>query len=106
MIKGKTKSGFKYTLKDDYQKSWRLVRTLGKMAKLEMPDENAVAEEMTQKHAEIMDCTEKVALSVLGEKQFEALIDHVEKKYGVDDVEVISSEIMEIITNGKEGKNL
>lgn len=86
MIKGKTKSGFKFKIDETKLNDYRFMKDLSKMEEnpLRFP---AVLEKL------------------LGEEQEEALLEHLEDENGHVDAEKVAEELAEILSSGKETKN-
>lgn len=86
MIKGKTKSGFKFKIDETKLNDYRFMKDLSKMEEnpLRFP---AVLEKL------------------LGEEQEEALLKHLEDEDGRVDTEKVGDELAEILSSGKEVKN-
>lgn len=77
MLKGTTKSGFKYEIKDETLNDYELFELISEV------DENPLV-------------LPKLVLKLLGEKQKNNLIKHVKKETGIAPLDKISEEIMEI----------
>lgn len=95
MVTGKTKSGFKYAIDERVFKDWRLMNWLRKLMNKEKEGDNV----------ESMDYLFNILEFVMGDKM-DAYIEHVASKNdGYVDFELVSAEIMEIITSNNESKN-
>lgn len=86
MIKGTTKSGFKYSISDDSLNDWELLKQLRELDKGKM--------------GVIVD----VVPMLLGEEQEKRLEDHC-RKDGKIKVDLMFNEISEILNNSNAGKN-
>lgn len=86
MIKGKTKSGFEFELEEKRINNYELVEHLAVLDAnpLELP---------------------KVVNLLLGEKQKNALMNHLRDEEGFISMEKVSEEFIEILNSGKEVKN-
>ena len=80
MLKGTTKSGFKYEVQDEALNDYELFELISEV------DENPLI-------------LPKLILKLLGEKQKNNLITHVKKEHGTAPLDVVSNEVMEIFKN-------
>lgn len=86
MLKGKTKSGFEYTIDENSLNDYRLVKDMAKL------------EDDPLKIVSVME-------RLLGSEQEEALCNHVADADGKVDITKITEEFTEIFNNQKEVKN-
>ena len=86
MIKGETKSGFKYKIADARLNNYELLESLADL------DDNSLA-------------VPKVVDLLLGKEQTKKLKDHLRDKEGLVDSEKMTVEIMEIFESQKDLKN-
>lgn len=92
MIKGETKSGFKFSVDERIKKDYRLLRVMRKA------QSGSVDEQL--------DAMDELVELVLGKKGAEKFINHITKvNDGFCPAEAVSSEIVEIITYDPETKN-
>jgi hypothetical protein len=80
MLKGTTKSGFKYEVKDETLNDYELFELISEV------DTNPLV-------------LPKMILKLLGQKQKENLINHVKKEHGTAPLDIVSNEVMEIFAN-------
>lgn len=93
MIKGETKSGFKFEIDKRAFSDWRVVKLISKISK------NTDA-------METMDAIEELGRIILTDKGFDKLLKHVEKNNdGFCCVEKVGDEISDIFTSSNELKN-
>lgn len=93
MIKGKTKSGFSYSVNENLVNDWRFIRALA-MANDAKNGDRALKG--------VMD----VVFLVLGEEGEERLCNHLADDTGFVDQSLITAEVLEIIQKiGEERKN-
>lgn len=86
MIKGKTSSGFNYTISDSSLNNFELLEVMGEV------DKNPLL-------------IPKMVLLLLGEKQKTELLNHLRTTDGTVPNDVVSNEIMEMIKGSKKTKN-
>ena len=82
MLKGKTKSGFKYEVSDDMLNNYELIEVLADV------DTNTLL-------------LPKLVKMLLGDEQKQKLSDHVRTESGTVPLDAISNEIMEIFQSGQ-----
>lgn len=90
MIKGKTKSGFEYKVNENKLKDARLLRSFARAQKNEDGFGNI-----------------EIMVQLIGENQYDAICDHVEKNgiANIDDVMVEVQEILEAVAKNENSKN-
>lgn len=86
MIKGTTKSGFKFEIDETKLNDYRFMKDLSKM------------EENPLRFPAVLE-------KILGDEQEEALMKHLEDEEGRVDTEKVAEELADILSNGKETKN-
>lgn len=86
MLKGKTKTGFKFAIEDAVLNDYELLEYFSEV------DENPLL-------------VPKLVKMILGVKQKNALIEHVRDENGKAAVDKIAMELQNILTSGAETKN-
>ena len=86
MIKGTTKSGFKFQIDETKLNDYRFMKDLSKM------------EENPLRFPAVLE-------KILGSDQEEALLNHLEDADGRVDTEKVAEEVADILSSGKETKN-
>ena len=86
MIKGKTKSGFKYEISDENLDNYELIEVMAEI------DSNVLL-------------LPKLLLMLLGDEQKKALLNHVRTKDGRVPAATLQAEIMDIFQNHQPVKN-
>lgn len=86
MLKGKTKSGFKYEISDESLNDYELVELLSEV------DENPLL-------------LPKLIKALLGEEQKNNLIEHIRTESGRVPMDALADEVAEIFTSGQQVKN-
>lgn len=86
MIKGKTKSGFQYSISKARQENYELMEALGEL------EDNPLL-------------IGKVVKLLLGDEQAKALKDHIRDKEGIVPADKMTAEITEIFQSQSEIKN-
>lgn len=87
MIKGKTSSGFEFSISKDVKNDYELIENLG-----ELEDNPLILG--------------KIVTQILGKKQTAQLKDHIRNENGIVPTNIMTQEIIEIFKNsGEETKN-
>lgn len=86
MLKGKTKSGFKYEISDESLNDYELVELLSEV------DENPLL-------------LPKLIKALLGEEQKHNLIEHIRTESGGVPMDALADEVAEIFREGRQTKN-
>ncbi|MGN1276964.1 MAG: hypothetical protein ACI4UK_08250 [Floccifex sp.] len=95
MITGITENGFKYEIDEGVKDDWEIIETLSEMAEIEI----------TKNPMDSFRLTIKLALLVLGKKQYEDLKIFLKNKYGRIRITQMEEEIIYIFKNINELKN-
>ena len=86
MIQGKTKTGFEFKIEDAVLNDYELLELFAEV------DENPLL-------------VPKLVKTILGEKQKNALIEHVRNENGIVPTDKIAAELEDILTSSAETKN-
>lgn len=95
MITGITENGFKYEIDEGVKDDWEIIETLSEMEEIEI----------TKNPMDSFRLTIKLALLVLGKKQYEDLKIFLKNKYGRIRITQMEKEIIYIFKNINELKN-
>lgn len=97
MIKGKTSSGFRYTLKDGVLTDWRIIKKLARLSEMEDEAESSVLDFIN-----IMSDIEEIIFPDKGEAFEKYILDHND---GIIAPQVALKDLMEILKSNEQTKN-